>query len=286
MTQGNAVPGPGDPGPGDPGPRDQVFAGSVPEIYDRNLGPALFEPYAEDLARRLAALAPRRVLEVAAGTGIATRAIAAALPGAEILATDLNQPMLEVAAAKVKSPRVGFQQADALALPFPDARYDAVVCQFGVMFFPDRVQGFREARRVLAPGGRYLFSVWADLGSNDFAEAATEALEARFPGDPPRFLMRTPYGHHNIGHIERDLAAAGFGAIEAETVELRGRAASHRDPAVGFCQGSPLRGEIEARDPAGLEATTEAVAEALAARFGRGPVEGRLRAHVFSAARE
>jgi SAM-dependent methyltransferase len=260
---------------------DLVFTGSIPELYERYMGPMLFVPYAEDLAGRLAALAPTRLLEVAAGTGIVTRAIAAALPRMEILATDLNQAMLDYAAMRPPAGRVSFRQADGQALPFADGSFPAIVCQFGVMFFPDRVQGFREARRVLAPGGRYLFSVWADLGANDFAQAVTESLEARFPEDPPRFLMRTPYGHHNIGHLTHDLKAAGFADIAVESVDRVSRAALARDVAIGFCQGTPLRGEIATRGE--LEAVTEAVAEAVAARFGAGAIEGRLRAHVFSA---
>ncbi|HZT18134.1 MAG TPA: class I SAM-dependent methyltransferase [Dongiaceae bacterium] len=264
----------------------QLSAGSIPEAYDRHLGPLLFEPYAADLAERVKALAPRKILEVAAGTGIATRALAAALPEAEILASDASPAMIDLAATRLSAPGVAFQQADAHALPFEDARFDCVACQFGVMFFGDRRAAFLEARRVLAPGGRYLFSVWADLGANDFAEAVTEELEARFPEDPPRFLMRTPYGHHNIGHLSHDLAAAGFTDVRVDTLEKKARAPSARDVAIGFCQAStPLGAEIAARDPGGVEATTEAVAEALTRRFGAGPIEGRLRAHIFSAAR-
>jgi SAM-dependent methyltransferase len=261
---------------------DRVFAGSIPALYERFMGPMLFRPYAEDLAARAKALAPRRLLEVAAGTGIATRALASALPAASITATDLNEAMLDFAITKLSADHVLYKQADGQALPFADAGFDAVVCQFGVMFLPDRVRGFREARRVLAPGGRYLFSVWADLGANDFAQAITEDLEARFPEDPPRFLMRTPHGHHNIAHLTRDLATAGFGEVKVESVDKVSRALSARDAAIGYCQGTPLRSEIEARGD--LEAVTAAIAEALAERFGRGPVEGRLRAHVFSAA--
>jgi SAM-dependent methyltransferase len=260
---------------------DRLFAGAIPALYERSMGPMLFQPYAEDLAARARVLAPRRLLEVAAGTGIATRALAAALPETAITATDLNQAMLDYAATALKASHVVFRQADGQALPFGDASVDLVACQFGIMFFPDRVQGFREARRLLAPGGRYLFSVWADLGANDFAQTITEELEARFPEDPPRFLMRTPHGHHNIAHLTRDLAVAGFGEVKVESVDKVSRAPSARDAAVGYCQGSPLRAEIEARGD--LEAVTAAVTEALAARFGAGPVEGRLRAHLFSA---
>src|SRR5687767_7901925 len=154
---------------------DTAFAGSIPEYYHRCLGPFLFEPYAEDLARRAQALRPRRILETAAGTGIVTAALARALPEAEIVATDLNPDMLRVAAAKVDSPRVTFAPADAQSLPYPDAGFDLVVCQFGAMFFPDRVAAYREARRVLAPGGALLFNVWDRLDANPASQAVSEA---------------------------------------------------------------------------------------------------------------
>src|SRR5687767_1020758 len=145
---------------------DTVFAGSIPELYDRCLGPFLFEPYAADLAERAAALRPRRVLETAAGTGIVTAALRRALPDAEIVATDLNPDMLRVAEAKAGSSDIVFAPADAQALPFPDGGFDLVVCQFGAMFFPDRVAAYREARRMLAPGGAFLFNVWDRLEAN------------------------------------------------------------------------------------------------------------------------
>jgi len=189
--------------------------------------------------------------------------------------------MLDHAASLLKARNVTFRQADGQALPFEAGSFDLVACQFGIMFFPDRVKGFREARRVLAPGARYLFSAWADLGANDFVEAITEELEARFPEDPPRFMMRTPHGHHNIAHLTRDLVAAGFGDVKVESVDKVSRSPSARDVAIGYCQGTPLSTEIAARGD--LAAVTDAVAEALAGRFGRGPVEGRIRAHVFSA---
>jgi SAM-dependent methyltransferase len=260
---------------------DRLFAGSIPALYERFMGPMLFQPYAEDLAARAKALAPARLLEVAAGTGIVTRALAAALPGTAITATDLNQAMLDHAASLLKAPNVAFRQADGQALPFDSGSFDLVACEFGIMFFPDRVQGFREARRVLAPGARYLFSVWADLGANDFVETITKELEARFPEDPPRFMMRTPHGHHDIAHLTRDLATAGFDDVKVESVDKVSRSPSARDVALGYCQGTPLSAEIAARGD--LAAVTDAVAEALAERFGRGAVEGRIRAHVFRA---
>src|SRR4051794_35372477 len=174
---------------------DREFAGSIPETYDRFLGPLLSEPYARDLAARLAALTPARVLETAAGTGVATRALARALPaGAAIVATDLSRPMLDLAAARLETAEVTWQQADALALPFEDGAFDAVACQFGAMFFPDRAAAYREARRVLRRGGRFVLSVWDRLERNELAHAGDEAGAAQVPEDPPRFLARVPYG--------------------------------------------------------------------------------------------
>jgi len=262
---------------------DRAFVGSIPAIYERYLGPLIFEPYARDLARRAQRLGPRRILETASGTGIATRALAHALPEAGIVASDLNQPMLDFAATLLTSPRITFRQADALSLPFGAGDFDLVVCQFGVMFFPDRIAGMREALRVLRPGGTFLFSVWAELAANPFTLEVHEAIAARYPKDPPSFLARTPHGHHDTALLRRELAAAGFFGTNVETVTLTCRAASARDVAAGFCQGSPLRGEILARDPDGLEGATEAATAALRRRFGDGEITGPISAHVLAA---
>ncbi len=264
---------------------DKVFAGSIPEVYDRLMVPLIFEPYARDLAGRIVLAGPLDVLETAAGTGVLTRAIAARLPGhARIVATDLNQAMLDQAAARQSPPdRVTWRQADALALPFEDRAFDVVACQFGAMFFPDRVKGYREARRVLKPGGHFMFNVWDRISENEFADVVTEALAKVFPQDPPLFMARTPHGHHDVGRIREELSAAGFTDIAIETVEHRSKAASPRDVAVAYCQGTPLRNEIVTRDATRLDEATKAATEALAHRFGSGPVDGRIRAHVISA---
>jgi ubiquinone/menaquinone biosynthesis C-methylase UbiE len=226
-------------------------------------------------------------LETAAGTGVVTRAIAARLPAqARIVATDLNQPMLDHAKARQSDTgRIEWQPADALALPFDDQSFDAVVCQFGVMFFPDKVQAYKEACRVLKPGGRFLFNVWDRISENEFADVVTEALAAVFPHDPPRFLARTPHGYHDVERIRTELKAAGFAEISVDALEHRSRAPSPSDPAIAYCQGTPLRNEIEARDAGRLQDATKAAAEAVARRFGTGAVDGRIRAYVINARR-
>ena len=181
--------------------------------------------------------------------------------------------------------RIEWRQADALALPFPDQTFDAVACQFGVMFFPDKVRGYKEARRVLRPGGRFLFSVWDRISENEFADVVTEALATLFPHDPPRFMVRTPHGHHDAEQIRRELNAAGFSKVSLDAVDGKSRASSPRDPAIAYCQGTPLKNEIEARDASKLEEATQRATEALAQRFGSGPIEGRIRALVITATR-
>ncbi len=200
------------------------------------------------------------------------------------MATDLNQPMLDHAAARDLG-RIIWRQADALALPFEDQSFDAVACQFGAMFFPDKVLGYRQARRVLKPGGRFIFNVWDKISENEFADVVTEALATVFPQDPPRFMARTPHGYHDVAKLREELTKAGFAQVSIEPRGDISRAASPRDPAIAYCQGTPLRNEIETRDPSGLEAATQACAQALALRFGDGPVQGRIQAHVITAIR-
>jgi len=266
---------------------DRVFAGAIPRLYEAYLVPLIFAPYAQDLARRVAALQPARVLELAAGTGVVTRELAAALPPDVLLvATDLNPAMLDEAASIGVSRPVEWRQADALALPFEDASFDAVVCQFGVMFFPDKAHAFAEARRVLRAGGTLLFNAWDRIEDNEFADAVTGALATMFPSDPPRFLARTPHGYHDVGVIARDVAGGGFAtAPRIETVTARSRADDPRVPAIAYCQGTPLRNEIEARDARALGEATDVAAAAVARRFGGGPIDGRIQAHVVTVAR-
>lgn len=261
---------------------DNVFAGSVPKLYETHLVPLIFEPYTADLRERIKSRRVAWLLEIAAGTGVVTRALAAALdPSASIVATDLNQAMLDEAATVGTIRPVDWRQADAMALPFRDGEFDTVVCQFGAMFFPDKAKAFAEARRVLQPGGMFIFSVWDRISENEFADSVTTALESVFPMDPPRFLARTPHGYHDLRTIERDLHAAGFQRPpQIVTVAARSRAQSARIPAFAYCQGTPLRNEIEARDASRLTEATDVAAKAIAQRFGTGAVDGKIQAHI------
>jgi len=265
---------------------DTAFKGSIPAIYDRHLGPLLFQPYAREVARRAAGYGPQRILETAAGTGIVTAALASACPQAEIVATDLNQAMLDVAADRVRSDKVSFRAADAQELPFGDGEFDLVVCQFGVMFFPDKVKANREARRVLREGGRYVLAIWDKLAANPASQIIHDSVAAAFPDNPPAFLARTPFGYADPAAIEHDLLAAGFTDIEFETVALSSMpGATSDDAATGMVQGSPLRAEVEQHGPGALDRATEAARRALQSLNGAAGFDSRLSAHIVTAIR-
>lgn len=265
---------------------DTVFAGPIAQLYEQALVPLIFEPYAADLARRVALRQPSRVLEIAAGTGVVTRQLANTLPPAvPIVATDLNQPMLDQAAAVGTSRQVEWRQADAMQLPFADQAFDAVVCQFGVMFFPDRVAAYREARRVLRPGGTFLFNAWDRIERNLGSDLLVNAVAGLFPDSPEGFFRRVPFSYHDVERIETDLLDAGFETVEIETVEKRCRAASARDAAIGLCQGTPLRSEIEPHGPDALERATDAAAAALDELEGPNGLDAPMSAHVAAAVR-
>lgn len=263
---------------------DKVFSGSIAAIYESHMVPLLFAPYAAETAARVASHAPAAVLEVAAGTGAVTAELLCQLPTESTLtATDLNQGMLDVAAAKLGDPRLRLQACDALALPFPDQSFDAVVCQFGAMFFPDKLTAYREAHRVLRRNGSYFLSVWDTLDTSPFFAVVTQAVAALFPADPPAFFRRTPYGYTDVAAITATLAEAGFRGITSDRVTFASRAPSAGHVAMALCQGTPLRSEIEQRDPQGLARVTEIAARAVARSFGEGPVETTMRAILFEA---
>jgi ubiquinone/menaquinone biosynthesis C-methylase UbiE len=257
-----------------------VFKHSTPELYDRYMGPLLFAPYAKHVAERVAPLQPGKILEVAAGTGIVTRALTEALPAAEIVATDVNPAVVEFAAHHFDSERVTFQTADAQQLPFDDDSFDLVLCLFGVMFFPDKIRANEEARRVLRPGGRYVLVTFDTLDLNPVPKAAGRAVASLFPEDP-RYMERGPFSYTDAAAVERDLRGAGFETVELETVELSSLV-SARDAARGIVLGSPFRGEIERLDPSALERGTAAVEQALQPWDGR---NAPMSAHIATSVR-
>jgi ubiquinone/menaquinone biosynthesis C-methylase UbiE len=264
---------------------DTHFAGSIPGLYDRYLGPLLFQPYAQEVARRAAELDPRHVLETAAGTGIVTEALHRALLEAEIVATDLNPAMLEIASQRIRSDKVNFQAADALELPFEDGRFELVVCQFGAMFYPDKVKANAEARRVLREGGHYILAIWDRIDRNPVSRIAHQAVADLYPDDPPSFFARTPFGYSDQATIEQDLRSAGFSDVVIETVQLGSLPVSATDAATGLVAGSPLRSEVEARDPDGIDSAMIAAAQALRSLEKDGRLDAPMSAHIVTATR-
>lgn len=261
-----------------------VFSGTIPDHYERYLVPVLFEPYARDLVARVAPRDPRRVLEIACGTGVVTRHLRAALPAsATLVATDLSPAMIALAKQAGPAAGVTWQEADAQRLPFDDASFDAVVCQFGLMFVPDKVRGFQEARRVLAPGGQLVMNVWDSPAANPYAEEMSSALARLFPADPPRFVALV-HGYCNTDQIAADLRAAGWDNVSLERVAIRGRARSAADFATGFANGSPIR-QVLAERGAEPEAFVRELTPRLIALAGDAPFTPELAAIVISAIR-
>ncbi len=266
---------------------DKLFAGAIPDIYDTHLVPMIFAAYAEDLVQQVAPLEPMAVLETAAGTGALTRALAPRLPErASYVVSDLNRPMLDYAAGRQPDDhRIQWRQADAMHLPFDDGLFDVVCCQFGVMFLPDKVEGFREARRTLRDGGRFIFSTWDRIEENEFADSVTGTVSRVFPDNPPVFFSRTPHGYHEVDRIEEDARRAGFRHVEVITIAKESKADDARMLAFAFCQGTPLRNELEARDASRLDEITHRTADDIERRFGPAPITGRMQAHIVVATR-
>ena len=257
--------------------KDRQWVDSMPEAYERWLVPAVFQPFARDLARRIAAHRPGRVLELAAGTGVLTRELVQAVGARAVVATDLSSAMVEIGQRQV--PHVRWHRSDASDLPFPSGEFDLVACQFGVMFFPEKRAAFDEVRRVLRTDGAFVFSTWAGLDAHEFQAALQAALLKAFPANPPTFLLSVPHGYADPEVVVRDLEAAGFHLLEVETVTLEGRADSAADLAKGYCTGTPLRTVVEA-DSAAI---TAVIVNEMEARLGNGAVTGRMTAHIVTA---
>jgi ubiquinone/menaquinone biosynthesis C-methylase UbiE len=256
---------------------DSQFVGSIPEKYDTCLGPFLFEPCAADFVRRLDLHENIRLLELACGTGILTRRIAEALPkSGRLTATDLNQPMLDHAQRKVgPDARLEWRVADAMELPFPDESFDRVICQFGVMFFPDKLAALREARRVLKPGGELVFNVWDSPQRNHYAEVADEVVAGFFPGNPPTFFQ-VPFGFHDRETLRSVMLQAGFANIRLSEESFEGKTPTAMDAALGLVEGCPLIVAIQERGVTDPRPIVEAVAKKLASKFGDSPMRCQL----------
>jgi ubiquinone/menaquinone biosynthesis C-methylase UbiE len=260
-----------------------VFDGSIPQYYDTHLGPMFFEPYAADLVGRVDVPAGGAVLEVACGTGRVTRLLRERLPASvHLTATDLNEAMIEYARGRFPNPSaLTWRQADAASLPFQDASFDAVVCQFGYMFVPEKETAMEEARRVLRSGGAFHFNVWDRLDENDIARTSHETITSFFPENPPMFYS-VPFGFHDTARIREMLGSAGFRDIRIDTVKQESRSPSARDAARGLIRGNPVATDINERGTVPIEKVVDAVEEALRARFGD-PPRARMRAHVITA---
>jgi len=258
------------------------FTGDIPRYYDRHLGPIIFEDYAADLARRAAAIGGKEVLEIAAGTGISTIALRKALPAStRIVATDLNEPMLEIAKEKLGSAEnITFRQADAMALPFDDDAFDLVVIQFGVMFFPDKPAAFSEARRVLKPGGTLLFNVWGTMQANPFGEIAHSSGAHFLPDNPPQFY-KTPFGYADIARVRDDFASAGFSDVAHDLVRIDKEVRDWRHFAHGAVWGNPMLPDLLAGgvDP---DAVVAWLVDKLTDRFGKERARLPLEAIVYT----
>lgn len=245
------------------------FIGSIPENYDRFLGPRIFHHFADEIAQRVFRLDPSRVLELAAGTGIVTRRLRNLLPDdCHITATDLNPPMLDIARSKFnQDDKINFECADATQLSYENSEFDSVVCQFGVMFFPDKGRSYEEVCRVLSPGGHYVFNVWGPLHSNSFAEITHETVKCFFPSDPPGFY-EVPFGYNDADAIKASLTAAGFSDVLIETLSTSSEIPSSTDFATGLVYGNPLFEEITSRggDP---DKVRDEISDALARQLGR-----------------
>jgi len=261
-----------------------AFVGAIPANYDEYLGPLIFEVYAKELARRVVVPEGGLVLETAAGTGLATREIRKAIdPSVRIIATDLNSDMLELAKTKFDdSDNVEFQTANAQELPFDDGTFDAIVCQFSVMFFPDKLTALKEAGRVLKPGGHFYFSIWDSLAHNDFIRTTNAEIATLSPGEPPDFF-NTPYGYFEIDTVKELLELAGFGEIEISVLPRRSTAPKARHVALGYILGTPVRLQIESATDETLAEVVDRVERAIGNAYGDAPATAMMQAITFSA---
>lgn len=261
-----------------------AFIGSVPEKYDRYMGPIFFKPYAEDIVRRLPLSEGMRVLEIACGTGIVTQQIHASLPkGANLIATDLNEAMIERARSKFNpEENIQWKQADATTLPFPDACFNAVVCQFGLMFFPDKQAAVREVYRVLVPGGKFVFNVWDSLERNELSLITHQVITSFYKENPPNFYQ-VPFGFYDSDLIRTLLEKCDFSEVQSEVVTKISAVSSAKDAATALVEGTPMIGQIVERNPHDIPIILDAVTRAISSHFGDNEVVSRMQALVWAA---
>ncbi len=263
-----------------------TFSGSVPNTYHTFLGPMIFDSSAKDMTARLARVFKPQsgVLELAAGTGIVTKQVLAALPPtAKLTVTDISEPMLGVAKAALSDPRLTFQPADACRLPFADLSFDTLLCQYGVMFFPDKVQAMKEARRALAPAGTYVFNIWDSFEHNPIPHTVHQTLATLTPANPIPFLAKMPFGYSDRAEIERVTRAGGFTNFKLDTVEFPCSAPSAADAARAWVEGTPIFAALTERGITDTTPVRTAVEKALAAKFGSAPCRSTMRAIVVTA---
>lgn len=258
-----------------------AFAGSVPANYEQYLGPILFEPYALDMMKRLPKASLNNVLEIACGTGRVTKHLLNTLTeNGKLVATDLNPDMIEVAKQKVADNRIEWQVADALQLPFADNIFDAVICQYGVMFFPDKPKGFAEAYRVLKPGGIFLFNAWDNIEFNPAINILNNVLQEEFGEEAPNFLKEGPYSFYDQEQIKLLLKDACFKKNELEVVKVASSFSSINDLAKGFLEGSPLFSYLQEKDKDKREVVSEKIRQQLISKYGENAGTVNLQAIV------
>ncbi len=260
-----------------------AFIGTIPQNYDRYLGPLLFEPYAKDMVGRIDTASVNAVLEIACGTGRVTRHLKASLsPTVRIVATDLNADMLTVARAANPGNNIQWQLADAQDLPFDDAGFDIVACQFGFMFVPNKAKAFAEAWRVLKPGGCLLFNTWDKMENNELIHVTNPVIVSYFPTDPPTFYQ-IPFSFHDEKLIRSLLDQAGFYQIELALVKKEATSTSAKEAAIGLVEGNPVYGFICERDASMVGVIRCHIEKAIADKFGDYPLKSSMQAWVCKA---
>jgi ubiquinone/menaquinone biosynthesis C-methylase UbiE len=263
-----------------------AFAGSVPANYDQYLGPVLFEPYAIDLVSRINKASYKNVLELACGTGRVTKHLVSSLPAqGSLIATDLNKDMLNVAKNIIPGTHVKWMVVDAQELPFDENTFDHIICQFGVMFFPDKKKGFDEAYRVLQTNGRFLFNVWDSLEMNPRSAIIKQIMQEIMGDEAPDFLSKGPYSYYDKDIIEASLESAGFKNIKLEVVQKTAYYAFAEDLIKGFVDGSPLSAYLVQQSPSLQQKIKDRLKQVIVAEFGETRIISPMQAIVCSASK-